>query len=147
MICDLFFTRTRSCFALLCFALLFSFEINSHRYKQIRSGELQKGRGTGLGLCLSLHIIVLHHGVIEVVSGPEVGSTFSFFIPLGETPQACSRERKASGEKLIMPIRTIAVVDDQKSNLQLTAMCLKQLQYEVCYDVITLNHLFEWRIE
>ena len=85
--------------------------------------------------------------MIEVVSEPGVGSTFSFFIPLGDTPQACFRERKASGEKLDMSIHTIAVVDDQKSNLQLTAMCLKHLQYEVCYDAITLNRLFEWRIE
>ena len=72
--------------------------------------------------------------MIEVVSEPGKGSTFSFFIPIGETPQTCFRERKGSGEKPSLSIHTIAVVDDQKSNLQLTVMCLKRLQYEVCYN-------------
>jgi signal transduction histidine kinase/FixJ family two-component response regulator len=51
-------------------------------YIQISAGELQKGRGTGLGLNISKHIIRLHDGNIGVRSLEKIGSKFFFQIPL-----------------------------------------------------------------
>jgi signal transduction histidine kinase/ActR/RegA family two-component response regulator len=51
-------------------------------YIQISAGELQKGRGTGLGLNISKHIVRLHDGTIGVRSLEHVGSKFFFQIPL-----------------------------------------------------------------
>jgi len=45
----------------------------------------QVNQGTGLGLAVVYGIVVGHHGFIEVDSTPEVGSTFSVFLPLSET--------------------------------------------------------------
>jgi signal transduction histidine kinase/CheY-like chemotaxis protein len=50
-------------------------------YVQISAGELQKGRGTGLGLNISKHIIRLHEGTIGVRSLEKLGSKFFFQIP------------------------------------------------------------------
>jgi signal transduction histidine kinase len=50
-------------------------------YVQVSAGELQKGRGTGLGLNISKHIIRLHEGKIGVKSIQNVGSKFFFHIP------------------------------------------------------------------
>jgi len=40
--------------------------------------------GTGLGLALALSLARLHGGTVTLVSRPEVGSTFSLVVPLGE---------------------------------------------------------------
>lgn len=91
---------------------------------------MQKGRGTGLGLCLSLHIITLHKGIVEVTSQPGKGSTFSFLLPQKEEMKETERVRDIP---VIQPasVHTVAVVDDQKSNLTLTTMCLRRLHLEV----------------
>jgi two-component system, NtrC family, sensor kinase len=42
------------------------------------------GKGTGLGLSISYGIIQKHHGTIEVLSEPEVGSTFIITLPINQ---------------------------------------------------------------
>lgn len=51
------------------------------KFKRIDSGNTIK-RGTGLGLTISKHIIAAHGGKIWVQSKPNVGSTFSFTLPV-----------------------------------------------------------------
>jgi signal transduction histidine kinase/CheY-like chemotaxis protein len=56
-------------------------------YTQIRPGELQGGRGTGMGLAICREIIALHHGLIGVNSEPskKPGSEFFFSVPVKVT--------------------------------------------------------------
>lgn len=44
--------------------------------------EIDSLSGFGLGLFVSRKIVELHHGLIDVLSAPGVGSTFSFALPL-----------------------------------------------------------------
>lgn len=69
--------------------------------------------------------------MIEVISQPGVGSTFSFYIPIPPTATTCSPAIEQLLKIHPFAIHSIAVVDDQKSNRQLTAMCLHRLHYEV----------------
>ena len=44
------------------------------------------GKGTGLGLSLSMHIVQLHQGRIEVTSTPNKGTRFRVYLPINTTP-------------------------------------------------------------
>ena len=50
-------------------------------YRQISPGQLQQGRGSGLGLSICKKLISLHGGQVHVRSDFGVGSTFSFAVP------------------------------------------------------------------
>jgi len=51
-------------------------------FSQIRAGDLQSGRGSGLGLSICKHMIHLMGGIIDVRSRPGHGSTFFFRVNL-----------------------------------------------------------------
>uniref|UniRef100_A0A0G4H6X6 histidine kinase n=1 Tax=Chromera velia CCMP2878 TaxID=1169474 RepID=A0A0G4H6X6_9ALVE len=71
-------------------------------YSQIRSGELQRGGGTGLGLCISKMFVEAHWGgrVGAESEGHGTGSTFSFslFAPLISPLLEQRRQRRGSRE-------------------------------------------------
>ena len=50
-------------------------------FTQIRAGDLQMGRGSGLGLCICKHMVQMLQGRIGVRSCPKVGSCFFFRMP------------------------------------------------------------------
>jgi len=52
-------------------------------FYQVDSSMSRPHEGTGLGLALTKHLVRLHGGDIFVISEKDVGSTFSFQIPLG----------------------------------------------------------------
>ena len=43
----------------------------------------EEGSGTGIGLSLAQDFVKLHHGILEVDSIPDMGSTFTMLLPLG----------------------------------------------------------------
>ena len=51
-------------------------------FSQLRPGDLQQGRGSGLGLCICKHIVEMHGGHIGVDSRMGEGSCFFFQVPL-----------------------------------------------------------------
>lgn len=65
---------------------------------QVRPGDLQKGRGSGLGLCICKRIIHLMGGSIGVRSLLGAGSTFFVSVPLEEASEAQATQLQAAKE-------------------------------------------------
>lgn len=51
------------------------------KFQQLDSGRRREYQGTGLGLALTLHLVELHQGTIEVESATGLGSTFTVKLP------------------------------------------------------------------
>lgn len=58
------------------------------RFYRVDKARTRALGGTGLGLSITKHIILLHHGKLEVESEPGVGSKFSILLPVfqSDTP-------------------------------------------------------------
>ncbi|MCW7755230.1 GAF domain-containing protein [Desulfobotulus sp. H1] len=89
----------------------------------------KEGQGTGLGLATIYGIIKQNNGFIHVYSEPEMGSTFRIYFP---------REDKMNAEKKPSPAtaaagerKTILLVEDEISMLNLCTRMLKSLGYQV----------------
>lgn len=91
--------------------------------------------GTGLGLTISRKLIELMHGQISVQSMPDVGSTFTFTIPVcptsGVDVQSEQTDCLVIGLAPGQPRYRILVVDDQRENRLLLVRLLTQLGLEV----------------
>jgi PAS domain S-box-containing protein len=88
----------------------------------------EMSRGVGLGLASAYGIIRGHKGIINVYSELGRGTTFNIYLPAAE-----ARSIRTSPPAPSSPISrgTIFIVDDEKTNRDVTAALLKRLGYEV----------------
>jgi two-component system, cell cycle sensor histidine kinase and response regulator CckA len=86
------------------------------------------GRGTGLGLAMVYGIIKGHKGMIEVMSTPGQGTTFTIHLPA--TEKTIVPEKTASAE-ILKGTDGILLVDDEQMVLEVSRGLLTALGYRV----------------
>lgn len=85
-------------------------------------------RGIGLGMAICYSIVTKHNGFITVESEPNVGTTFTVYLP------AISEERERDGERVDQAdVARILVMDDEESVREATGIVLHYLGYNVEY--------------
>ncbi len=88
----------------------------------------EMGQGTGLGLASVYGIVKFHQGYIDVTSSPGKGSTFSIYLPaLATKAEQLGRYLK---QKQVEG-RTILIIDDETTVLDINAEMLERLGYRV----------------
>jgi signal transduction histidine kinase/CheY-like chemotaxis protein/ligand-binding sensor domain-containing protein len=96
-------------------------------FSQVDSSTTRKYGGTGLGLAISEKLIDLMGGDINVVSNVGVGTTFSFTIKAKPGIKTERTYINVNSEKL--KNKTILVVDDNATNLNILDTQLKQWEF------------------
>lgn len=90
------------------------------------------GHGTGLGLSVVHGILSAHHGAIEVVSQPGLGSTFHLYLPLVESTESTDASLEASTPA---PARGhgehVLYVDDDETMVVMVERILARSGYRV----------------
>ncbi|CAN5586965.1 hypothetical protein BH20VER3_BH20VER3_15740 [soil metagenome] len=89
-----------------------------------------KPKGNGLGLATTYSIIKNHGGIIAVESELHCGSTFTVYLPAGQTQTAAIEPVAQSNEPLNGTGRVL-IVDDEEAIRALVEFALTEL----CYDV------------
>jgi len=87
-------------------------------------------RGTGLGLSIVHNTVKHHHGAVTVDSSPDVGTTFSIYIPAVETTEH-SGSISSDGIFTAKNNELILVVDDESSMRQLGTELLEEVGFRV----------------
>ena len=88
----------------------------------------EMGRGTGLGLAMVYGIMKGHKGIIDVMSKPGQGSTFTLYFPASEREVI---EEKPAISEVLRGSEAILIVDDQPSILAVSKAILTSLGYTV----------------
>lgn len=92
------------------------------------------GKGTGLGMSIAYGIIKQHNGFINVYSEPGVGTTFRIYLPIAETEQSASMEKKEE----VAPrggTETILLAEDDAAVSKLVVTVLEEYGYTVIRSV------------
>ncbi len=87
-----------------------------------------KQNGNGLGLASCLSIIKKHGGTIDVVSKPDIGTTFSIYLPASKKALSCRTC------ELTIPCgrdQSILIMDDDEAILEIASVILTQQGYTV----------------
>ena len=89
-----------------------------------------RGRGTGLGLAVSLGIVQAHDGFIELDSRPGQGTTVDVYLPLSEG-QVLDGRGEGDAPTAAPSNASILVVDDEEDFLSTVADQLRSLGFSV----------------
>ena len=104
-------------------------EVRKHIFEPFFTTK-EKGQGTGLGLATCYGIVKQTGGYITVDSMPNVGSTFSIYLPRVEESGEKSSIRKEVGQ-LPGGHETVLYVEDEITVRSLTSHVLRRLGYTV----------------
>ncbi len=88
-----------------------------------------QGEGTGLGLAVVHGIVTRLNGDIQVHSEPDIGSTFSVYLPV--VPSGSNKNIDNTSATLLTGTEHILVVDDDLPIADITARKLEKLGYRV----------------
>jgi signal transduction histidine kinase/CheY-like chemotaxis protein len=89
------------------------------------------GQGTGLGLSIVFSVVRRHAGLIDVVSEPGVGTTFSIFLPVREPVAEEKEETAVHVTHKARPQEKILIVEDDDSVRGMICEVLESQGYEV----------------
>jgi PAS domain S-box-containing protein len=95
--------------------------------------DMGADKGQGLGLTVSHSIIQKHGGLITVESEPQIGSTFSVYLPafLVKEPDFQKSEEKPAAQKPAIGTRKILLMDDEKAIRKFLGKVINRLGYDV----------------
>lgn len=109
-------------------------------YVQVEKNASHAGKGAGLGLAITRHLVLMLGGRLRLTSTPGAGSVFTLSIPLTPSAQkspqwnkydtACSAPALPAAEEDRLSGQVL-VVEDNPSNQILISMLLKKLGLEV----------------
>lgn len=87
----------------------------------------EMGKGSGLGLASAFGIVENHCGIITADSVPQVGTTFSVYLP--ESCGEIAAERAEIKVEVCRGSETVLLVDDEEMILEVGSAMLKELGY------------------
>ena len=104
-------------------------EVKAHIFEPFFTTK-ERAKGTGLGLSVVYGVINNHRGFVQVDSEPDVGTTFSIFLPLLATPEQLTDTQSAPAGHPREP-QTILLVEDEDMLRELGIQILEGEGYRV----------------
>jgi PAS domain S-box-containing protein len=108
-------------------------ELLFRRFSQIEGGRREQGGSSGLGLAISKSLVEQMAGIIGVTSTPDVGSQFSFTLPLKPSEGFAATQAGVEPERRRKA--RILVAEDTPINQELMVTLLRRAGHEV--DLVT----------
>ena len=88
-------------------------------------------KGTGLGLSTVRAIVKSHDGMINVLSGPDKGTTFNIYLPAMQLSEPAQPEHAQETSLPRGAGETVLVIEDESSVLTITSQTLQTFGYRV----------------